>query len=684
MATRKKGAKDTFSDETSNPNLANVPRRPNQPTPPMALTPEGRRGLPGEEGTDFYRKPPGVNGDDLPTQPQWSINPARLWQSVRMRFNPIRGLTFERLVNYIEQWWYGYFRYAGFTWTTMMRRDYQLQICAPKRFKAAARHGFEILLTEVGQQQADEYNKQKQQQQKTVMDRNGQEPNGPQPQPDGTVQGGVMDRSITPGTKPTGIANQADAQNGNGQTQNGNGNSGGAKPEAIQQQEFLKDFYDNVTATDALNPNKEGGFALLVRQMMEAVAYYYAVHEIVWEPKEDGTLSAKFIYCPIWWFEGVRGKLRYLDSEFQVWGREMDDNEWLVTCGDGLMEAVGIIYMLKHGSLKAWVSYLDKFGMPGLLGKTHAKKDTAEWIAMKEALIEFSNEWATVIGGCAGELAENDISLIEAKNSENGKAFESLIEKLDKAITSLFRGGDLGTSSQRNSQGASLQGDESEVLETDDLAMIEERLLHVSQIALAWRFGNDVKPMAYIKLRTSPKKDFAADIAVDQFLTSIQGKLDTQETYERYVRSVPPGTPQELSAPQQQPGQGSGGGTSLEQSAMRQLGRGAFAQTRNGNGELANDKFDEAAMREFSRAYASDVQPLVERLKAIYRIEQPEVFRNRMASFLNELERVKKALGHDNEVSLALQKVLAAALANGISEAWNRKPTRKRQSVSVA
>ncbi len=197
--------------------------------------------------------------------------------------------------------------------------------------------------------------------------------------------------------------------------------------------------------------------------MMDAVGKFYSVHEIVWQPDFDkrGNLTAKFIHCPIWWFEGTRGKLRFLPSEFQIYGNEMLPGEWLVTCGDGIMEASSILYLFKYLPLKSWLAFLDKFGMPGIHGKTDATKGSKEWNDFVEPVQEFGEEWATVTN------RNGEITLIEAAKYHDG-GYDKIIEKMDRAVTQLWRGGDLGTTSSRNGTGASLQGSESEILENGD------------------------------------------------------------------------------------------------------------------------------------------------------------------------------------------------------------------------
>ncbi|HEY3760663.1 MAG TPA: DUF935 family protein [Verrucomicrobiae bacterium] len=478
---------------------------------------------------DYFR--PGRRGappSDYKTEPDESMTPARVTLSVRMRNNPIRGLNFERFVAYLDQWRLGFFRMAGMAWDTMERRDYQLQIVRPKRLKSVARHGYDIILRD----------------------------------------------------------DVAESQ----------------KELAQAQRSFLNHFYTNLTATNAINPDEEGGFSLLVRQMMDAVGKYYAIHEIVWEPMsaretsniqhstsnaegnaksgsrgarpsegmdgensqepiadsrralgeaQDGderrrtsqrdvptnALTARFIFCPIWWFEGTRGKLRFLPSEFQVYGNEMLPGDWLVTCGEGLMESCSVIYLMKAMLLKSNMAFLEKFGQPGIHGETDAPKGSVEWNNFVEAVEQFGQEWATVTNRGA------KINLIETK-AHGDAGFQALLEVFDRAVTQLWRGSDLGTKSRQNAVGASLQEDETEILETDDAKMIEETLdSKVTRYALAWKFGADAPQLAYVKLRTTPRRNIQTDIAVDTFLAGFadkdgKGLLGLQNTLERYARPV--------------------------------------------------------------------------------------------------------------------------------------------------
>lgn len=311
-------------------------------------------------------------------------------------------------------------------------------------------------------------------------------------------------------------------------------------PAAQKQKLALEYFYNHLSATNVLDENETGGFSLLVRQMMDAVGKRYAVHEIVWKPVAPGTpsasgnpqLTATFRFCPLWWFEGTQGRLRFLTSEFALYGVDMQTGEWLVTVGDGIMEACSVAWIYKNLPLRDWLAYTEKFGTPGIIGKTEAALNSAEWDQFAETIREFSHNWSSITS------TTNDVQLIQPKGTSDGP-FAGLIEKMDRAITILWRGADLGTLSSHNAAGASLQADETNLLELDDAQLIGETLTaQVSRYVLQYHFG-DTPQLAYIKIRTPDRKEITQSLQVDQFLLQSGAPIAVKDALERYDRPIP-------------------------------------------------------------------------------------------------------------------------------------------------
>ena len=280
---------------------------------------------------------------------------------------------------------------------------------------------------------------------------------------------------------------------------------------AAEHQSALKFFYDQLTVTHAMEQDMAGGFRLLVRQMMGAIGARYAVHEIIWRPLVDpasgqARLTARLNFVPLWFFEATTAKLRFTRNYFgSIMGEDMAAEEWLVTVGDGILEALAVCYMFKTMSLKDWVAFSEKFGTPGVLGKTNAPKDSPGWTAMEDAVKSFGQDWTAVCN------AEGGIELVEAKGGSGSLPFPPLVERMDRAIAAICRGADLSTMSGGHAgggKGASVQGEESDILEQDDAAHMSETLEKLSRLVIAQLFGNE-QPLARLQITIPDKKDTA-------------------------------------------------------------------------------------------------------------------------------------------------------------------------------
>lgn len=316
---------------------------------------------------------------------------------------------------------------------------------------------------------------------------------------------------------------------------------------AEQHKEVLEYFYNNVTACNAMDENQRGGFSLLVRQMADAIGKRYAVHEIVLQPgsgAEDGGLTAELRYCPLWFFENRTGRLRFLPDDTAFEGTDMDPEQWLVTVGDGIMEACAVAYMFKRLPLQDWLTYTEKFGMPGVLGETPAAPGSTQWTAMQDAVGAFMNDWAAVVNQGA------KISLVET-GTTGQLPFEALVERMDRAIAILWRGADLSTMSAGagQGQGASVQADESDVLEQDDAAWLSETLqMQLSRMVIKYHFG-EVRPLAYIKIKTRDDRDTKLDLEVLKGARELGIPVGIKDARERLSLPTPDKDDELLSAP---------------------------------------------------------------------------------------------------------------------------------------
>jgi phage gp29-like protein len=314
--------------------------------------------------------------------------------------------------------------------------------------------------------------------------------------------------------------------------------------EARRHAAALKFLYRQLTAAHACDLNEIGGFSLLVRQMMDAVGKRYAVHEIVWQPvrrsaEQDAgepelpttLLTAQFRFVPLWFMENRTGRLRFLESDTATQGRELEQDGWLVTTGDGLMEATAIAYLFKHLPLRDWLVYCERNGMPGVRGVTDAAPGTPEWEAARDAVRDFGAEFHALMS------RGTEIEAIDLRGGGE-LPYPALVDRMDKAIATLWRGSSMGTVADSGA-GISLQGKETALIEREDAEHIAGTLhTQVDRPALRFLFNTD-QPRARVVIRhkesglSAEELDTARDLlstaipkVIHQFVRRLMGKGD--------------------------------------------------------------------------------------------------------------------------------------------------------------
>ena len=302
-------------------------------------------------------------------------------------------------------------------------------------------------------------------------------------------------------------------------------------PEALRHKEALEYFYNNLLTTDAFRANLKGGFSMLTRQMATAKAFGHACHEMIWKPSSAG-ITAEFRFAPAWFFENLSGRFRFLQNDWDYFGTEMDENSWLITMSENaLMEPSCVCYIFKQMSMRDWVNFSEKFGFPGILGKTDAAKGSIQWNALVEAVDSFGKDFA---GVCSlGDTLE----LIRPDGGAAEIPFPALVDLMNRAIVIMWRGGDLGTQSHHGEgqgQGASLQGDETQIIEQDDAQWIAETLnLNIDRKVIAFACGSD-RPLAYVKILTKQQRNPILDLQSIQVFSSMGARIPISKTLSNF------------------------------------------------------------------------------------------------------------------------------------------------------
>lgn len=289
----------------------------------------------------------------------------------------------------------------------------------------------------------------------------------------------------------------------------------------------LEEFYNNLTATNAVDLNERGGFKMLVRQMMKSVGMKYAVHEIVWRPGQ--VFTAEFRHVPLWFFENISGKLRFLPTAYGIEGEDMPDGEWMVTTGDGIMAACTACYLFKHLPLQDWLIFCERFGMPMVWGESTDNPGSDGWNAMCDALSNIAGGSEVVVS------AGSKINIEDFKNA-GALPYEAMVERMDRALATMWRGGDLSTMSKGSGVGANMQYDEKETLENDDAANITDVLNEqVDKHVIRYVHG-DAVPLAWVRVKQNIRQDTKQDLEIDKELSEQGYSEPIEEKQKRYNR----------------------------------------------------------------------------------------------------------------------------------------------------
>lgn len=283
------------------------------------------------------------------------------------------------------------------------------------------------------------------------------------------------------------------------------------KSEAEKHKIALQYFYDNLSATSSIDLNLKAGLPMLLDQMMNSRGYRWAVHELIMQPSPQG-LTCRFNWIPLWFFENRTGKLRFLEMDYQLEGRDLKDGCFMVTTSpDCLMEPCAVAYLFASLSLKWWLTYIEGHAMPIKVGKTKAPLGSTNYENFKNVLRDLATDTVVAIG------VEEDVESLDLK-AAGPLPYEPLVDRMHRAMAAIWRGADLSTISGRTSQGgqgATLQGKEEYYLTVDDAGLLSETFnMNIDPLVIGWTFGEDVKPLAYFKLIVPPNIEAAIELDI--------------------------------------------------------------------------------------------------------------------------------------------------------------------------
>jgi phage gp29-like protein len=284
----------------------------------------------------------------------------------------------------------------------------------------------------------------------------------------------------------------------------------------------LEYLYDNLTASRADRRDMSGGVSAFAAAILNAIGHGYAVHELLWRPGRDArgedALSVEALFCPLWYFVVREGRMLLLDSPapgdtvtLSATASPLEPGGWLVSVSPDapLHEATSLCHVIKRAALFDWARYVEKFGIPWVHGKTSASPDSKEWNDFADAVGAMNNECA-IVTDIEGVVTVENVGV-------SGSAPQpELVDRMDRAIVSLWLGGDLATMSQGGGTGANPQSEDADALLTADARFLTEQCARLSAMCLGYLFGQGEKPAAWLEFALPRAASDSARLAVYQ------------------------------------------------------------------------------------------------------------------------------------------------------------------------
>jgi hypothetical protein len=385
----------------------------------------------------------------------------------------------------------------------------------------------------------------------------------------------------------------------------------------------------------------------------------YSVHEIVWQPGA-ADLTAQFRHVPLWYFEHTTPRLRYLASDSALYGTDLEPGGWMVTRGDGLLIPSSVLYMFKSLPKKDLLNYCQRYAIPGLHGTTSASKGSDEWNALRDALKSFGQDWSLITNEGA-KIDKLDVS------ASGELPHPKLIEECNRAMSILWRGADLSTmSAGGDSSGASVQGEETDLLQDDDCSIIEDTLQRAFVPHLIRYATGDTEVYVEIRLQRPQRLDSAKELAVDQFLIGAGIPVGQAALLERYGRGVisSDDTPAERPAAPISPMPTDSSTAALVNSALS----GRRRHTAQILAQRSSQRLQQASRAALGKALAADLQPLRARLAAALQAPDADLI-NSLRTAAQDIPSLLKPIAAGSQTERTLEGAITAALFNGFAEA---------------
>lgn len=186
----------------------------------------------------------------------------------------------------------------------------------------------------------------------------------------------------------------------------------------------------------------------IISSILNAPLFGFQPLEIIWQKKGDLVIPVDIKAKPQEWFcFDDDNKLKFRTKE-NYYGEDLPLNKFLCPqsnpsyqnpYGERALSRVLWPVSFKRGGMRFWVKFLEKYGMPFLVGKYPRGLANEEIEKMADILDSMVQDAISVIPN------DSQIEVMEARNASSGEAYEKLIDKMNAEISKAILGQTLTT-----------------------------------------------------------------------------------------------------------------------------------------------------------------------------------------------------------------------------------------------
>jgi phage gp29-like protein len=214
-----------------------------------------------------------------------------------------------------------------------------------------------------------------------------------------------------------------------------------------------------------------------ISQILDASYYGYQPLEITWESLDGAIVPVKVEAKPPRWFAFGQKNELLLRTKQNYFGEPLPDKKFLLAQNDPRYEnpygkkiASQIFWycVFKKNGLKWWVKFVEKFGIPFIMGKLPRGTETSETNDLLSKLAAMINDAVAVVPDDAS------VELLSAKEAAGTTPqHQALIDYCDKSISLAF----LGHSGAADSTPGKLGGEDVSASATADIIDADSELV---------------------------------------------------------------------------------------------------------------------------------------------------------------------------------------------------------------